>query len=79
MAYRRKHGECGAGEGGCEVVVGASCGGKRAAGRGRRVGRLWRRMGRVEGSLVMWVVGLLVMSFFVNLCLAVGWYISNMH
>ena len=55
------------GEGGCEVVVGASCGGARGQGKGRGVGRLWRKrsVGRMEVSLVMWVIGLLVMSFFV--------------
>lgn len=72
MERRRKHGECGAGSGGCEVVVGASCGG--AKGR-RRVGEFWkRRVRRVEVSLMMWVVGLLVMSFVVNLCFVVRLY-----
>ena len=72
MAKRRAHGECGFGEeGGCEVVVGASCGGGArgvVVGKGRGVGR----MGRMEVSLVMWLIGLLVMKFFfVNVCFAV--------
>lgn len=77
MANRRAHGECGPREGGCEVVVGASCGGRRGVRRGRWVGRLGMGVRRIETSLVMWVVGLLVMSFVVNLCFAIGWYISE--
>lgn len=77
MAKRRAHGECGAGGGKCEVVVGASCGGAGGMGGGSGVGRLWmrrrRRVGSMEVSLVMWVIGLLVMSFIVNLCVAIKW------
>lgn len=78
MENRRAHGECAAGEGGCEVMVGASCGGARGWGKGSGVGRVWRRRmgkaGRVEGSLVMWVVGLLVMSLVVNFHFMTKWY-----
>ena len=81
METRRAHGECGVGEGGCEVVIGASCGGARRMGKGRRggVGRLWRRrrLGSIEVSFVMWVIGLLVMSFVVNLCFATKWYLGD--
>lgn len=82
MENRRAHGECAVGEGGCEVVVGASCGGARGWGRGNVGGRVWRRvgrMGRVEASLVMWVVGLLVMSLVVNSCFAIMWYINYIY
>lgn len=78
MENRRVHGECAVGEGGCEVVVGASCGGMRGWGRGYVGGRVWRRVGRVEVSLVMWVVGLLVTSLIVNFCFAIKWYINYM-
>lgn len=78
MENRRAHGEC-AGEGGCEVVIGASCGGTRRAGKGNVVGRLWRRVGRIEVSLAMWVIGLLAMSFILNLCFAIKWYRRDMH
>lgn len=80
MENRRAHGECRAGEGGCEVVIGASCGGVRGVGKARGFGRMWRRsVGTVEASLVMWVIGLLVMSFVVNLCFAIKLYLGEMH
>ena len=78
MENRRAHGDCAAGEGGCEVVIGASCGGARGVGKGDVIGRLWRiRKGRDEMSLVMWVIGLLVMSFIVNLSFAIRLYSSD--
>lgn len=72
MENRRAHGECRAGNGGCEVVVGASCGG----GRGGREGRGFRKFGGRGGGgfrmlLLMWLVGLLVMSLVANLCFAI--------
>lgn len=69
MERRRRHGECGGGVGGCEVVVGGSCGGVRGVRGGWRV---W------EVSLAMWVIGLLVMSLIVNVCFAVKWYFYEM-
>lgn len=80
MENRRAHGECGAGEGGCEVVIGATCGGAKGVGKGNVVGRMRRRrVGRLEVSLVMWVIGLLVMGFIVNLCFAIKWYRSDVY
>ncbi len=68
MERRRRHGECKRGgvRGGCEVIVGGSCGG----GRGRGVGRLLR--GRVGWGVAVWVVGVLV-------CWVVKWAVSGMH
>lgn len=78
MENRRAHGDCAAAKGGCEVVIGASCGGARGVGKGNVVGRLWRRRkGRDEVSLVMWVIGLLVMSFIVNLSFVIRFFSSN--
>lgn len=78
METRRAHGECRAGEGGCEVVIGASCRGGRGVGKGRAVARLWRRrVGMFEASLARGVVGLLVMSFVANLCFAIRLYLTR--
>ncbi len=79
MEKRRAHAECRAGEGGCEVVVGASCGGARGVGKGRGLWGRRRRVGRFQASLVMWVIGLLVTSFVVNLCFAIKWYLGEIH
>lgn len=68
MENRRAHGECAAGEGGCEVVLGASCGGSKSRLGDSVVGKLWKEhMGRLDVSVAMWVLGLLMMSFVVNL------------
>lgn len=80
MENRRVHGECAVGEGGCEVVVGANCGGRRGWGKGgmvRKFGRKVGRMGGVEASLVMWVIGLLFASVIVNFCFAIRLYMTN--
>ena len=76
METRRAHGECAVGKGGCEVVIGASCGGARGRGKGRLVGRLlWRGgIGKVEVPWTVWVIGLLLTSFVANVCFAIRWY-----
>jgi len=68
MERRRAHGECKAGEGGCEVLVGRRCGGVRRMGRGVLGGR----GGRWRGGMGMWVVGLVVMSLVANV-----WFVVN--
>lgn len=76
MEERRRHGECEGGrEGGCEVVVGGSCGG--GGERGRTGGR--RGLGLGLG-LRAWVVGLMLMEFIVSLYVAIRWFSSvDMH
>lgn len=78
MEKRRAHGECGSEKGGCEVVLGGSCGGRKGWRKESVVGRFGRRVGRMGGiktSLVMWVVGLLVTSLAVNFWFAIKWYV----
>ena len=78
MERRRAHGECAAGEGGCEVVVGSTCGAGKGVNRRRVVQRLWsNKVGKSGECLTNWITSLLVMSFLVNLCFVVRWYFSN--
>ena len=70
MEVRRRHGECRIGEGGCEVVLGSSCGGERKT-KAKRMLMIGQKFG--EGGhwteWVVWIVGLLLASFGVNLLL----------
>ena len=78
MVRRRAHAECTSGEGGCEVVVGSTCGGAKAMGRRRATQRSWG--GGVERPgilLIVWIVGLLVMSFVVNVVFVLRWHFSQ--
>ena len=65
MVRRRAHAECAGGEGGCEVVVGSTCGGAKAIWRRRVTQRSWD-VGRPGIFLMVWVVGLFVMSLTGN-------------
>ena len=78
MERRRAHGECTAGERGCEVVVGSTCGAGKGVNRRRVVQRFWSNtVGKSGEFLTNWITGLLVMSFLVNFCFVVRWYFSN--
>lgn len=75
MEKRKAHGECKSSEAGCEVVIGATCGGRERIDKGKVVQKLWRsRIGRPSAWLTMWIVGLLVMSLFANLYIFIKWY-----
>ena len=77
MVRRRAHAECAGGEGGCEVVVGATCGGAKATDRRKATQSFWYDgMGKPGILLMVWVIGLLVMSFFVNVVFVSRWYFS---
>lgn len=58
MEGRRRHEDCGTGQGGCEVVRGMGCEGRRR----RRSGKPWKRLGKMgwEWDWVWRVVALLV-------------------
>ncbi len=75
MEVRRAHGECAAREGGCEVVLGRSCGGR--SGKRALIGRRGFVRGglrwlRVESGITVWAVLALVVSLVVNLWLILG-------
>ncbi|KAL2042407.1 hypothetical protein N7G274_004899 [Stereocaulon virgatum] len=68
MARRRAHGECLSGERGCEVVLGSTCGGAKAGNHRRVVQNFWNsKIGSSTTWLTVWVFGLLITSFVVNL------------
>lgn len=78
MEKRRAHGECAAGDGGCEVVLGTTCGGPKRVRRGRAVQKLLTsRIGRPGATMTIWILGLLLMSLITNLCIGVRWYVSS--
>lgn len=80
MENRRAHGECAKGMGGCEVVVGGTCGGGRGFRKGRGMRMLWkRRVGRRGEGVVIWMVGLVVMSLIVNLWFMARLYLNHGH
>ena len=54
MRVRRRHGECKGGGGGCEVVLGGSCGGER---RVRGKGWRWEGVGMGGWGVVVAVMG----------------------
>ena len=78
MLKRRVHAECAGGDGGCEVVVGSTCGGAKAMWRRRVRPRSWvigvERPGRL---LLVWVVGLFVMSLAANAVSMLKWRFSQ--
>ena len=69
MERRRRHGECKDGKGGCEVVVGQTCGGPRR-GRGAilkdwmRKRMLW--VGNDGWCLAAWAAVVLLLSLILN-------------
>ena len=78
MERRRAHAECADGEGGCEVLVGSTCGGAKAKGRRRAARGIWNN--NMEGSESLarvWIVGLLVTSFLANLFFVLRWISSQ--
>ena len=78
MVRRRAHAECAGGEGGCEVVVGSTCGGAKAMGRRGVRQRSWvSGVARPGFLLVVWVLGLLVMSFAGNAVFVLKWHFSQ--
>lgn len=78
MEKRRAHGECAAGEGGCEVVIGSRCEGEKRLEKGTVVQKQWSgKFGRLGAWPLMWIVGLLVMSLIANLYIGVGWYLNQ--
>lgn len=80
MANRRAHGECASVPSGCEVVVGATCGGERRVGDRLMLRRLWKgRMGEQRGMVVVWIAGLVVMSLVANLWFVVRLYLNDWH
>ena len=78
MLRRRAHAECAGGDRGCEVVVGSTCGGAKAMWR-RRVRRSsWViGVGRPGFLLIVWVVGLLVMSLAGNAVFMLKWHFNQ--
>jgi hypothetical protein len=80
MANRRAHGECASTPRGCEVVVGATCGGGRRVARRVMLRRLLNgRMGERRGMMVVWIAGLVVMSLVANLWFVVRLYLNDWH
>ena len=78
MVRRRAHAECAGGEGGCEVVVGSTCGGAKARGRRRVAQRSWVSGPARPGLLlVVWVLGLLVMRFAGDAVFVLKWHFSQ--
>ena len=78
MMRRRAHAECAAGEGGCEVVVGSTCGGAKAMGRRRLTHTSWGSgVGRPGFMLMVWVAGLLMTGFVGNCVFALRWHFSQ--
>lgn len=79
MVRRRAHVECARGEGGCEVVVGSTCGGgAKAMLRRRAMQRSWGSgVGRPGLLLIVWVVGLLVTGFVGNVVFVLRWRFSQ--
>lgn len=78
MLRRRAHAECAGGNGGCEVVVGSTCGGAKAIWRRRVRQRSWViGEGRPGFLLMVWVVGLFVMSLAGNAVFVLKWQFSQ--
>ena len=78
MLRRRAHAECAGGDGGCEVVVGSTCGGAKAIRRGsvRQRSRVIG-VGRPAFPLMVWLVGLFVMSLAGNAVFVLKWHFSQ--
>lgn len=78
MKKRRTHGECASTLNGCEVVVGATCGGGRRMGRRLGLRRFLKgRTGEQREAVVMWIAGLVVMSLAANLWFVVRLYLND--
>ena len=78
METRRAHGECTVELGGCEVIIGATCGGAKRERRGILLKKFrTSKVRTLRAWPMLWVSGLLAMSLFANICIAVKWYSSN--
>ena len=78
MVRRRAHAECAGGEGGCEVVVGSTCGGAKARGTRRAMQRSWfSGVGGLGILLMVWVAGLLVTGLFGNVLFVLRWHFNQ--
>ena len=77
MMRRRAHAECAGDVGGCEVVVGSTCGAK-AMVRRRGMRRSWKSgVGRPALLLMVWVAGLLVTGLFGNVLFVLRWHFNQ--
>ena len=78
MERRRAHEECAAEEGGCEIIVGSTCRAGKGVNTRKVVQKFWNgKLGRSGAWMTMWVIGLLVMSFVINLAFIVRWYVGR--
>ena len=78
MMRRRAHAECAGDVGGCEVVVGSTCGGAKAMVRRRGMRRSWKSgVGRPALLLMVWVAGLLVTGLFGNVLFVLRWHFNQ--
>jgi len=76
MEVRRAHGECAAGQGGCEVVLGRTCGGgsttRTLVGRGGLIRGGGVRWLRLESGITVWAILALLISLVINIWLMWG-------